>query len=94
MKNTVNDGRINRTGIRFEVACGTLDALIGAKVAEEATEAAQPQPDLARIERLQAEKAELRDQRAALDPDNRDAIELTIRTYGPLAAALQSSDRS
>lgn len=91
MNNTANDGRTNRAGIRFEVACGILDTLIGAKVADEATESAQPNPNVKRIECLRAEKAELRDRRAALDPDDPEAIELAIRTYGPRVAAMQTT---
>ena len=84
----MSKGLFKRTGVRYEVACDVIGALIAHYSEILATEYDKEIPDQAVIDAATAEKKALRDKREALDSSDSKAIEAAIATYGPQARAL------
>ncbi len=78
----------DRTGVRYEVACDVLGAIIAHYSEALALEREKPFPDAAAVERIEAAKRALRTERDELDPSNSEAIKAVIRKYGPQARQL------
>lgn len=81
-------GLFARTGVRYEVACDAIGALLAHYAALIATERDKDAPDAGVIADAEAEQRRLRDAREALDPADASAVEEVIATYGQQALAL------
>lgn len=79
---------INRTGVRYEVACDAIGAVISHYAEVIGMERSKPAPDAPTIEAGEAELKKLRDRREALDSRDASAIEAAIEEFGPQARAL------
>jgi microcompartment protein CcmK/EutM len=86
----VSDKLFNRTGVRYEVACDVIGALISHYAALIATEEDKDGPDQDTIVKAEAAQKALRDQRDALDSNDAEAIEAVIAHYGPQARAVSN----
>jgi microcompartment protein CcmK/EutM len=84
----VTDKLFSRTGVRYEVACDVIGALISYYAALIAAQQEKESPDAAAIEKAEAAQEALRDEREALDSTDAEAIEAVIASYGPQARAL------
>ena len=85
--NTMSTGIFNRQGVRYEVACDAIGALIAHHAEVIGTERSKPSPDEHVIAEAEAAQRHLRDERDELDSRDSAAIERVIATYGPLARA-------
>lgn len=74
-----------RSGIRYEVACDCIGAVIAHYSSVVGVERSSVVPDNARIDRAEELMAELRDIREAVDPADAAQIEGTIERLAPLA---------
>lgn len=81
-------GIFKRSGVRYEVACDVIGAVIAHHSEVVATELDKAQPDQAVIDAAEAAKRALRDTREVLDTNDIAGIEAAIATYGPQARAL------
>lgn len=77
-----------RSGVRYEVACDCVGAVIAHFASVAGTERSTATPDSAKIDRAEHLMAELRDIREALDPADGAQIEATIERLAPLARLL------
>lgn len=84
----VGNELFNRAGVRYEVACDVIGAVIAHHSEVIAIELDKPEPDQAVIAAAEAAKKALRDTREALDTKDIAGIEAAIATYGPQARAL------
>jgi hypothetical protein len=78
----------DRTGVRYEVACDVLGAIIAHHSEALALEREKPIPDDAVVAGIEADKRALRALRDWLDPKDAAAIETVIQQYGPQAREL------
>jgi hypothetical protein len=77
-----------RSGVRFEVACDVIGAVIAHYAEVIGTERDRPTPDAQKIAHAQQLVGELKDIREDLDPKDAAAIEGTIERLAPLARHL------
>lgn len=84
----MTNGIFKRSGVRYEVACDVIGAVIAHHSEVVAIELDKPEPDQAVIAAAEAAKKALRDTREALDTNDIAGIEAAIATYGPQARAL------
>jgi predicted transcriptional regulator YheO len=84
----MSNGLFKRSGVRYEVACDVIGAVIAHHSEVVATELDKAEPDPAVIAAAEAAKKALRDTREALDTRDAAGIEAAIATYGPQARAL------
>ena len=77
-----------RSGVRFEVACDVIGAVIAHYAEMIGTERDRPSPDAQKIAHAQQLVAELKDIREDLDPRDGSAIEAAIDRLAPLARHL------
>lgn len=82
------DELFDRSGVRYEIACDVIGALIAHYAEIIAEEERRERPDPAIIADGATRQRELRDQRELLDPRDRGAIEEIISALGPLARTL------
>ena len=85
--NHMSRGIFSRTGVRYEVACDVIGALIAHQAEIIAAEESKPSPGRGVIADAEAAQRSLRDEREKLDSHDLEAIERIIATYGPLARA-------
>jgi len=85
---TGQPGIFRRSGVRYEVACDCIGALIAHFASVVGTERSSALPGKAKIDRAEQLMAELRDIREALDPADGAQIEATIERLAPLARLL------
>ena len=85
--NHMSRGIFSRTGVRYEVACDVIGALIAHQAEIIAAEESKPSPDRGVIADAEATQRRLRDEREGLDSHDLGAIERIIGTYGPQARA-------
>ena len=78
----------NRTGVRYEVACDVIGALIAHYAEIMGREREQAQPNEAVLRVAGAMKAALAGERDDLDPRDSAGIEAAISRYAPLARRL------
>jgi hypothetical protein len=81
-------GLFPRTGVRFEVACDVIGALIAHHGEAIADELGKPVPAEAAVAAAESAMAALRDERDALDPTDVVAVEDAIKKYAPMARSL------
>lgn len=81
-------GIFSRAGVRYEVACDVIGAVIAHYAELMANELVSAKPDQRRISMAQRLTSELKDAREGLDPCEPDAIESTIERFGALARHL------
>jgi hypothetical protein len=86
----VSDRLFKRTGVRYEVACDVIGALISHYAALIAAEEEKDSPDPDAIMKAEVAQKALRDERDALDSNDAEAIEAIIATYGPQARAVSN----
>lgn len=86
-------GLFDRAGVRYEVACDVLGAIIAHYSEALALEYEKPIPDDAVVARIEADKRALRALRSSIDPKDAAAIETVIQQYGPQARALYSANQ-
>lgn len=84
----MSNGIFKRSGVRYEVACDVIGAVIAHHSEVIATELDKAEPDRAVVAAAEAAKKALRDTREALDTNDVAGIEAVIATYGPQARAL------
>lgn len=84
----MSQGLFERTGVRYEVACDLIGAVIAHYAETIAVLRDQPAPDQDAIAKAEAAKGALLDERDALDPENAQAIEEAIAKYGEQARNL------
>jgi len=77
-----------RAGVRFEVACDVIGAVIAHFAELIGTERDRPSPDTQKIAHAQQLVTELKNIREDLDPTDSAAIEATIARLAPLARHL------
>jgi hypothetical protein len=77
-----------RSGVRYEVACDVIGALVAHFAEAIGRERDRPTPDTPKIAHAQQLVAELKDIREDLDPKDSAAIEGTIERLAPLARHL------
>lgn len=85
---TGQPGIFRRSGVRYEVACDCVGAVIAHLASVAGTERSTATPDNAKIDQAEQLMAELRDIREALDPADGAQIEATIERLAPLARLL------
>lgn len=78
----------SRSGVRFEVACDVIGAVVAHFAEAIGRERDRPTPDSQKIAHAQQLVAELKDIREDLDPKDSAAIEATIERLAPLARHL------
>lgn len=83
-------GIFDRTGVRYEVACDLLGALLSHYAEALAKERGKPAPDTVVVGRIEAAQLSLRLEREALDPADPEAIQAIIRKHGHQARELYS----
>jgi len=81
-------GIFSRAGVRYEVACDVIGAVIAHYAELMANELASANPDQRRISMAQRLTSELKDAREELDSREPDAIESAIERFGALARHL------
>lgn len=81
-------GIFSRVGLRYEVACDVIGAVIAHYAELIGMELASDKPDQRRISMAQRLTSELKDAREALDSRDSDAIESAIERFGALARHL------
>lgn len=81
-------GIFKRRGVRYEVACDAIGAVIAHHSEVVALEIDKAEPDRNVIGAAEAAKKALRDARDALDVNDADGIEAAIAAYGPQARSL------
>lgn len=81
----------NRAGVRYEVACDIIGAIIAHHAELIGQEREKDAPDPSVIDANEREQKRLRDLRDTLDPKNPPAIEDVIATYGPQARDLYAN---
>lgn len=81
-------GIFSRAGVRYEVACDVIGAVISHYAELMANELASAKPDQRRISMAQRLTSELKDAREELDSREPDAIESAIERFGALARHL------
>lgn len=74
-----------RYGVRYEVACDVLGALIADLSYALAVENEKPVQNVRELESIEAQKRALRILRDNLDTKDKARIEDVIKRYGPLA---------
>lgn len=87
----MNQGLFARTGVRYEVACDLIGAVIAHYAETIAALRDQPTPDDAAIAEAVKAKDALQDVRDDLDPQDAQAIEEAIAKYGEQARRLYQS---
>lgn len=85
-------GLFARTGVRYEVACDVMGAVIAHQAEVIGQERERDQPDQAVLQNALQQKRQLMDARDALEPNDSAAIEAAIARYAPLARKLYSED--
>lgn len=85
-------GLFARTGVRYEVACDVIGAMIARYAEVIGQERERDQPDQAVLQNALQQKRQLMDVRDALEPNDSAAIEATIARYAPLARKLYAED--
>jgi hypothetical protein len=75
-------------GVRFEVACECVGAVIAYYAAELGKEMAKPTPDQARISEILDKQNRLDELRSKINPRDAVEIEAVIQIYGSLARRL------
>jgi len=81
-------GLFDRTGVLYEVACDVLGAIITHHSEAIARERERPDPDLKAIEKIEALKRALKQERDDLNPSRPEAINAVITKYGCQARQL------
>lgn len=81
-------GIFSRVGVRYEVACDVIGAVIAHYAELMANELASAKPDRRRISMAQRLTSELKDAREGLDSREPGAIESAIERFGALARHL------
>jgi hypothetical protein len=81
-------GIFSRAGVRYEVACDVIGAVIAHYAELIAIELASVKPDQRRVSMAQRLTSELKDARDDLDSRDSDAIESAIERFGALARHL------
>lgn len=81
-------GLFRRAGVRYEVACDVIGAVIAHYAEVIGTERDRPTPDAQKIAHAQQLVGELKDIREDLDPKDAAGIEGTIARLAPLARHL------
>jgi F0F1-type ATP synthase membrane subunit b/b' len=81
-------GIFSRAGVRYEVACDVIGAVIAHYAELMANELASAKADQQRISMAQRLTSELKDAREELDSREPDAIESAIERFGALARHL------
>jgi hypothetical protein len=87
----MSNGLFKRSGVRFEVACDVIGAVISHHAEVIATELDKAAPDQAVIAAAEVAKKALRDTRESLDTNDVAGIEAAITNYGAQARALYES---
>lgn len=87
-RTTGQPGIFRRSGVRYEVACDCIGAVIAHFASAVGDEHSSASPDEAKICRAKQLMAELRDIREAMDPADVQHIETTIERVAPLARLL------
>lgn len=85
-------GLFARTGVRYEVACDVIGAMIAHHAEVIGQERERDQPDQAILQNALQQKRQLMDARDALEPNDSAAIEAAIACYAPLARKLYSEE--
>lgn len=78
----------NRVGLRYEVACDVIGAVISHHAEVLGMERAKASPDMAVIAMARQAQQDLDAERDALNSDDLPAIEAAIAKYAPMARAL------
>lgn len=86
------EGLFDRVGVRYEVACDVMGALIAHYAEIIGREREQAQPDEAVLRVALAMKAALAAERDDLDPSDATAIETAISRYAPVARRMYGQD--
>lgn len=89
-----SSGLFDRAGVRYEVACDLIGALIAHYAEIMGLEREKPQPDEAVLRVAGAMKAALTGERDNLDPLDVASIEAAISHYAPLARRLYDQDEN
>jgi hypothetical protein len=84
----MTEALFKRSGVRYEVACDVIGAVIAHHSEAIAAEYDKAVPDQGAIAAAEAAKKALRDAREALDPKDGESVEQAIATYGPMARDL------
>ena len=87
----MSSGLFNRTGVRYEVACEILGAIISHHAEVLGVENSKASPDPILVFATQAAIADINQLRDSLDPKDSAAIESLIAKYGPLARQLNQA---
>lgn len=87
-------GLFERVGVRYEVACDLIGALIAHCAEVIGLEREKAQPNEAILSLARAMKAALVKERENLDPRDGTDIEVAIFQYAPLARRLYGEDKS
>jgi hypothetical protein len=85
---TGQPGIFRRSGVRYEVACDCIGALIAHFASVVGIERSSAAPDADKIDRSERLTADLRDIRETLDPADESQIQATIERLAPLARLL------
>lgn len=85
---TGQPGIFRRSGVRYEVACDCIGALIAHFASVVGTERSSATPNNDKLDRAEQLMTELRDTRESLDPANAAQIETAIERLAPLARLL------
>lgn len=93
-ENTATSALFQRSGVRYEVACDVIGAVISHYAEFLAIERDKARPDLGRIAHASQLLTELRNARDVLSADDEEAVEATIARMGPLARHLFFGDRN
>lgn len=91
---SASSGLFDRAGVRYEVACDLIGALIAHCAEIMGLEREKAQPDEAILRVAGAMKAALTAERDDLGPRDGASIEAAISRYGPLARRLYGQDES
>lgn len=78
----------NRVGLRYEVACDVIGAVISHHAEVLGNERDKPEPDSDVIAASRTAQQNLAAERDALNADDTVAIEAVIAKYGPISRAL------
>lgn len=89
-----SSGLFDRAGVRYEVACDLIGALIAHYAEIMGLEREQAQPDEAVLRVAGAMKVALAEERDDLDPRDGARVEVAISRYGPLARQLYGQNES
>ncbi len=84
----MSSGLFNRTGVRYEVACEILGAIISHHAEVLGLENSKAIADPTAVVAAQTAISEINGLRDGLDPKDSAAIESLIAEYGPLARQL------